>query len=176
MINLSNVIIFKYLYQQGNTTYKSHKILLFLFYMACVFLYNTSEMHRIKGQYAVWDLLSIHSITYKETQFLYLVFWGKDLYLNPKIQLISSIFDIPVPNLWYAKMFCSFDEGHVVLHPAGTWVGILIPVSCQPMIILSMVSAGILPITAAAAHQHATNVECCDISTFILHSQPNILT
>ena len=119
---------------------------------------------------------SFHSITYKETQFLYLVFWGKDLYLNPKIQLISSIFDIPVPNLWYAKMFCSFDEGHVVLHPAGTWVGILIPVSCQPMIILSMVSAGILPITAAAAHQHATNVECCDISTFILHSQPNILT
>ena len=74
---------------------------------------------------------------------------GKYLFLNPKIQLISSIFDIPVPNLWYAKMFCSFDEGHVVLHPAGTCVGILIPVSCQPMIILSMVSAGILPITAA---------------------------
>ena len=73
----------------------------------------------------------------------------KCLFLNPKIQLISSIFDIPVPNLWYAKMFCSFDEGHVVLHPAGTCVGILIPVSCQPMIILSMVSAGILPITAA---------------------------
>lgn len=95
-----------------------------------------------------WIGIIIHSI--KETQLILISsILGKYLFLNPKIQLISSIFDIPVPNLWYAKMFCSFDEGHVVLHPAGTCVGILIPVSCQPMIILSMVSAGILPITAA---------------------------
>ena len=52
----------------------------------------------------------------------------------------------PYHNLWYAKMFCSFDEGHVVGLPTCTWTGILFPVSCHPMIILSVTPAEILPI------------------------------
>ena len=56
----------------------------------------------------------------------------------------------PYHNLWYAKMFCSFDEGHVEGLPTCTWPGILFPVSCHPMIILSATPAEILPITAPA--------------------------
>ena len=52
----------------------------------------------------------------------------------------------PDHNLRYAKMFCSFDEGHVVGLPTCTWTGILFPVSCHPMIILSVTPAEILPI------------------------------
>ena len=128
--------------EQGNTTEVTKFFYLYVNYMSCVSIHNTSEMRRKTVNRNYYSF-------YKRNPFFKSSISGKCLFLNPKIQLISSVFDIPVPNLWYAKMFCSFDEGHVVLHPAGTCVGILIPVSCQPMIILSMVSAGILPITAA---------------------------
>ena len=129
--------------EQGNTT----EVTKFFYLYVNICLVSPSTILQ-KCEERQWIGIIIHSI--KETQLILISsILGKYLFLNPKIQLISSIFDIPVPNLWYAKMFCSFDEGHVVLHPAGTCVGILIPVSCQPMIILSMVSAGILPITAA---------------------------
>ena len=116
------------------------------FYLYVIWLVSPSTILQ-KCEERQWIEIIIHS--YKRNPIFISSILGKYLFLNPKIQLISYMFDIPVPNLWYAKMFCSFDEGHVVLHPAGTCVGILIPVSCQPMIILSMVSAGILPITAA---------------------------
>ena len=57
--------------EQGNTTEVTKFFYLYVNYMSCVSIHNTSEMRRKTVNRNYYSI--IHSI--KETQFLYLVFW-----------------------------------------------------------------------------------------------------